>query len=105
MKDILLSLIKCLHHTDDLLSPVDHELALLQQLVKDIGLVQLLEKLFLEVFLRVVHERERDRLGHHVDHLALDDIEVGVDEEFCVQRRTMSTQAIQKHGIQEGSSV
>lgn len=37
----------------------------------------------LEVVLGLLDEGVGNRLGNHVDHLALDDVEVGVNEELC----------------------
>ena len=79
----LLCLVERLDHRHHLLAAVDDILGLLEEVVEHLGLVELLEQLTLEVLLRVAHERERDRLGDHIDHLALDDVEVRVDEELC----------------------
>ena len=49
----------------------------------------LLEQYTLEVVLGLLDERERDRLGDHVDHLPLNNVEVRVDEKLC--RRTLES--------------
>jgi hypothetical protein len=48
------------------------------------GVTHLLEQYTLQVVLRLLNERVRDRLGDHVDHLPLDDVEVRVDQELCI---------------------
>ena len=85
MEYALLCLVERLDHRHDLLAAVDDVLGLLEEVVEHLGLVELLQQLALQVLLRVVHERERDRLGHHVDHLALHDVEVRVDEQLCLR--------------------
>lgn len=80
--DLLLGLVESLYHRNHFLSPADDIFRLLEQVIKDLGLVELLKEFSLEVLLRVVYERQRDGLWYHIDHLALDNVEVRVNEEF-----------------------
>ncbi len=73
---VLLGLIEGLCHRYDLLPAVDDELRLLEQVVEHLGLVELLQQLALEGLLRMADQRERDCFWHHVDQLALDNVEV-----------------------------
>ena len=72
----LLRLVQRLHHADNLLPAVDYILGLLQEVIKDLGLIELLKKLALEVLFGEVDQRVRNSLGYHVNHLALHDVEV-----------------------------
>jgi hypothetical protein len=83
----LLSLVKGVHHLHHLLPPVDNILALLHQVVENVRLVQLLQQLLLQVLLGVVDQSQHHGFRNHIDHLALDDVEVGVDERFWMSKR------------------
>ena len=79
---VLLGFVERLHHRDALLPATDDILRLLEQVIQHLRLVQLLEKLALEVILRMTDESQGDGLGDHVDDLPLHNVEVGVDEKF-----------------------
>lgn len=82
-KHVLLCLVESLYHGDNLFPTVNDVLRLLEQVVEHFWLIELLEQFSLKVLFRVVDQGERDGLRDHVNHLALDDIEVRVDEKLC----------------------
>ena len=87
----LLGLVERLDHGDDLLATLDNELGLLEEVVEHVGLVELLQKLALEVVLRELHQCQRDRLWHHVDHLALHNVEVRRDQQLYNTSQHLTT--------------
>ena len=79
---VLFCLIQRSDHRLDFLPPADNKVALLEQLVENLRLVQLLQQLPLQILLGVIDQCQRDRLRHHVDHLPLHNVEVRMDEQF-----------------------